>query len=93
MVLITQRLKRGPVDSRVGMFPEDFGMADGRSESTEGRSKLGVGWRLTSGELEKLIVRKTLTRVWTSYFYRVKRREWYCMQSRGSQVIWVGETR
>ena len=22
MVLITQRLKRGPVDSRVGMFPE-----------------------------------------------------------------------
>jgi len=25
-------------------------MADGRSESTEGRSKPGVGWRLTSGE-------------------------------------------
>jgi len=34
----------------VGMFPEVFGMADGRSESTEGRSKPGVGWRLTSGE-------------------------------------------
>ena len=52
MVLITQRLKRGPVDSRVGMFPEVFGMADGRSESTEGRSKPGVGWRLTSGEFD-----------------------------------------
>ena len=38
------------VDSRVGMFPEVFGMADGRSESTEGRSKPRVGWRLTSGE-------------------------------------------
>jgi len=24
MVLITQRLKRGPFDSRVGMFPEVF---------------------------------------------------------------------
>ena len=30
------------VDSRVGMFPEVFGMADGRSESTEGRSKPGL---------------------------------------------------
>ena len=50
MVLITQRLKRGPVDSRVGMFPEVFGMADGRSESTEGRSKPSFGWRPTSGE-------------------------------------------
>ena len=37
----------GPVDSRVGMFPEVFGMADGRSESMEGRSKPWVGWRLT----------------------------------------------
>jgi len=50
VVLISQRLERGPVDSRVGVFPEVFGMADGRSESTEGRSKPGVGWRLTSGE-------------------------------------------
>jgi len=32
------------------VFPEVFGMEDGRSESTEGRSKPGVGWRLTSGE-------------------------------------------
>ena len=53
MVLITQRLKRGPVNIKVGMltmFPEVFGMADGRYESTVGRSKPGVGWRLTSGE-------------------------------------------
>jgi len=48
---LLRRLKTGRVDSRVGMFPEVFGMADGRSESTEGRSKPGVGWRLTSGEL------------------------------------------
>jgi len=34
----------------VGMFPEVFGMADGRSEGTEGRSIPGIGWRLTSGE-------------------------------------------
>jgi len=32
------------------MFPEVFGMADGRSESTEGRSKPGLEWRLMSGE-------------------------------------------
>ena len=52
MVLITQRRKRGPVDSRVGLFPEVIGMADGRCESKEGRSrpKEGVGWRLTSDE-------------------------------------------
>jgi len=50
VILITQRLKRGPVDSRVGMFPEVFGMADGRSESTEGRNKPGLDgdWRLVS---------------------------------------------
>ena len=51
---LLRRLKRGPVDSRVGMFPEVFGMANGNfrstSESTEGRSKPGVGWRLTSCE-------------------------------------------
>jgi len=52
MALITQRLKRGPVDSRVGMFPKVFGMDDCRPESTEGRSKPGVGWRLTSGEFD-----------------------------------------
>ena len=56
MVLITQRLKRGPVDSRVGMFPEVFGMADGRSESTEGRSKQGVGWRLAINHIQMLLL-------------------------------------
>ena len=53
MVLITQRPKRGPVNSRVCMFPEVFGMADGRSESTEGRSKPGVGWRLVLYAIKK----------------------------------------
>jgi len=50
VVLISQRLEREPVDGRVGVFPEVFGMADSRSESMEGRSKPEVGWRLTSGE-------------------------------------------
>ena len=63
MVLITQRL----------------GMADGRSESTEGRSKPGVGWRLTSGEFGN------------DRCMFIEQRGEYCMQSRGSQVIWVGE--
>jgi len=34
----------------MGTFPELFGMVDVRSKSTEGGSKPGVGWRLTSGE-------------------------------------------
>jgi len=50
VVFISQRLERGPVDSRVGVLPEVFGMADRRSESMEGRSKPWVGWRLTSGK-------------------------------------------
>jgi len=50
MVLIANRRETGPVSSRVGAFPEVFSMADSRSKSTEGRSKSGVGWGLTSGE-------------------------------------------
>ena len=50
MVLIANRFETGPVGSRVGVFPEVFSVADSRSKSTEGRSKPGVGWGLTSGE-------------------------------------------
>ena len=39
MVLIANRLERGPVSSRVGVFPEVFSVADSRSRITEGRSK------------------------------------------------------
>jgi len=46
VVLIANRLERGPVSNRVGVFPEVLGMADSRSESTEGRSRPGVRWRL-----------------------------------------------
>jgi len=42
VVLISQRPERGPVDSGVDVFPEVFDMADGRSESMEGR-----GWMET----------------------------------------------
>jgi len=33
------------------VLPDVFGMTDSRPESTEGMSKPGVGWRLTSGSL------------------------------------------
>ena len=41
---------RSTLNSRVGAFPEVFGMADHRSEGAESRSKPGVGWRLAFGE-------------------------------------------
>ena len=50
MVFIAKRLETRPVSSRVGAFPEAFSVADSRSKSTEGMSKPGVGWGLTSGE-------------------------------------------
>ena len=50
MVFIAKRLETRPVSSRVSAFPEVFSVADSRSESTEGRSKPGVGWGLTCGE-------------------------------------------
>jgi len=50
VVFIAKRLETRPVSSRVGAFPEVFSVVDSRSKSTEGRSKSGVGWGLTSGE-------------------------------------------
>jgi len=50
MVLIANRRETGPVSSIVGAFPEVYSMADSRPKRTEGRSKPGVGWGLTSGE-------------------------------------------
>jgi len=50
VVLIAQRSEKELVNSRVGMLPDVFGITDSRSESKKGRSKPGVGWRLTSGE-------------------------------------------
>ena len=46
MVLIANRLERGPVSSGVGMFPEVFSVSDSRSKSMEDR----VGWGLMLGE-------------------------------------------
>ena len=51
MVLTANRLDRGLVSSRVGVFPEVFSsVTDSNSKSTEGRSKPRVGWGLTSSE-------------------------------------------
>ena len=40
---MVRRHERGPVDCRVGAFPEVFGVADSSPESTESRSKPRVG--------------------------------------------------
>jgi len=48
--LLRKDLKEDQSTAELSTFPEVFGMADGRSESTKGGSKPGVGWRLTSGE-------------------------------------------
>ena len=39
MVLVAEKLERGPVSSRVSAFPYVFSMAEGGSKCTEGSSK------------------------------------------------------
>ena len=42
MVLVAERLERGPVSSRVSSFPDVFNMAEGGSKCTECGRKLRV---------------------------------------------------
>jgi len=50
VVLVAERLKRGPTQSRVGAFPQVFSMADSRSNSTQGRrSKPRIGLWVARG--------------------------------------------
>ena len=43
MVLVAQRLERGPVESRVGVIPEVLSVADKGSEGSQGRGNQSVG--------------------------------------------------
>ena len=48
--MVAERLKRGPVSSRVSAFPDVFSMAEAGSKCTEGGRKPRVSWRLAPGE-------------------------------------------
>jgi len=50
MVAITKRFESGPVKSRVGAFPDVFGMTNGRFKGTESRSEPRVRFRLAAGK-------------------------------------------
>ena len=50
MVPLTKRLESGPIKSRVGTFPDVFGMTNGRFKGTESRSEPRVRFRLATGE-------------------------------------------
>jgi len=39
VVLVAERLERGPVSSRVSAFPDVFSMAEGESKCTKGGRK------------------------------------------------------
>ena len=44
MVLVSERLERGPVSSGVSAFPEIFSMAERGAKGKEGGSEPMVGW-------------------------------------------------
>ena len=50
VVLVVQGLDRGPVESRVGAFPEVLSVADRGSEGSWGRGEPQVRFGLTPGE-------------------------------------------
>ena len=50
MVLVAQRLERGPVESKVGAYPKILSVSDRGSEGSQGRSEPRVGVGLMPGE-------------------------------------------
>jgi len=50
VVLVAKRREKGPVESRVGAFPEVFSVADRGFEGSCGRGEPWVGFGLTAGE-------------------------------------------
>ncbi len=50
MVAVAKGLKRGPIKSRVSMFPNIFSMTNGSPKGTESRCKPRVRFRLVAGE-------------------------------------------
>ena len=49
MIAVTKRLS-GPIKSRVGAFPDVFGMTNGRFKGTESRSEPRIRFRLATRE-------------------------------------------
>ena len=49
-LLVAQRLERGPVDSKVGAFPEILSVANKGSEGSYDTGEPRVGFGLTPGE-------------------------------------------
>ena len=50
VVAVTKRFESGPIKTRVGTFPDVFGMTNGRFKGTESRSKPMVRFRLEAGK-------------------------------------------
>jgi len=50
MVSVTKRFESGPIRSRVGAFPDVFGMTNDRFKGTESRSKPRIIFRLAAGK-------------------------------------------
>ena len=48
MVAVTKRFESRPIKSRVGAFPDVFGMTSGRFKGTESRSEPKVRFRLAA---------------------------------------------
>jgi len=50
VVAVSKGLKRGPIKSRVSMFPDIFSMTNGSPKGTKSRCKPRVLFRLVAGE-------------------------------------------
>ena len=50
MIAVTKRLESGPIKSRVGAFPDVFGVTNNRFKGTESRSEPRVRFRLAAGK-------------------------------------------
>jgi len=48
--VVAKKFERGPIKSRVGAFPDVFGMTNGRIKVMESRSELRVRFRLATAE-------------------------------------------
>jgi len=50
MVSVTKRFESGPIRSKVGAFPDVFGMKIDRLKGTESRSEPRIRFRLAAGK-------------------------------------------
>jgi len=71
MVAVMKRFESGPIKSRVGAFPDVFGMRNGRFKGTESRSEPRVRFRLAAGKYGYYWV----------HVCQVEKTMWYCRQS------------